>query len=70
MIETISFAITILFLIIVLIIQNNIINDQYKDIQILESRADVLQRINRIQGITLNAYRRAREEKQNEQSCK
>ena len=68
MIEVVFWAITILLLIFATYLQNCIINDQYKDIEILEAKAQRLEMINRIQRITLKAYKGESEDKKDEKN--
>ena len=68
MIEVVFWAITILLLIFAKYLQNCIINDQYKDIEILEAKVQRLKMINRIQRITLKAYKGESEDKKDEKN--
>ena len=68
MIEVVFWAITVLLLIFATYLQNCIINDQYKDIEILEAKAQRLEMINRIQRITLKAYKGESEDKKDEKN--
>ena len=67
-IEVVFWAITVLLLIFATYLQNCIINDQYKDIEILEAKAQRLEMINRIQRITLKAYKGESEDKKDEKN--
>lgn len=68
MIEVVFWVMTILLLIFATYLQNCIINDQYKDIEILEAKVQRLEMINRIQRITLKAYKGESEDKKDEKN--